>query len=1147
MGIDTAHPRFSARIRAVLAVAGGTFSGAWGQVGDRVVLATGGGDGSVRVWDPWPADPTVAVLPGQTHMALWEAWGQVGGRAVLAAGGVQDGSVRVWDPSAADPVVAVLPVPTGDIMWGAWGQVGERAVLASGGGVSVRVWDPFAADPLVALLPDHTDWGAWAQVGDRAVLATGGKGGSVRVWDPFAADPELTMLAELPGYTGYTGFGFRDWGTWAQVGDRAVLATGGKGGSVRVWDPFAADPELAVLAELPGYTGDNGLGLRQWGAWAQVGDRAVLATGGGDDGSVRVWDPFAADPELAVLAELPGYTGDNGLGLRQWGAWAQVGDRAVLATGGGDDGSVRVWEPLAADPVVAVLPALSGGLWGAWAQVGSKAVLATGHNLSVLVWELVQLEPVQRLPSIRSDAREAAGAIDLLGRTVESTALADVITARSARPPLAIGLFGQWGEGKSLFLEMIQHQVKVRAAEAGRHDPITHGAVRQVRFNAWHYAETDLWAGLVAELFSQLQDQSNNPGRAQRERSRLTTELVDARHIQQQRVSAKARLEDLRHVQQGITQGLWDRLPLATRQRARVLLGDHPERLDAEILAAAGHTRSVGQTGLMLLRRMPWWAWLLGALGAAGFVAFVVWGPALAGWIHSLPLVISAVALATGGANAWAKTATSRAAISKAWSTARKFLDEEADRLDTAVRVAEAEVDQLDTQLQNLTAAGQLAGIVQERHTAGSYRERLGLMTEIRQDFERMATLLRAAAGTPTADDAKDAVGDQLPAIDRIVLYIDDLDRCPPDRVVEVLEAIHLMLAVELFVVVVAVDPTWLLNALATHYRDLFRRPTTSAADAAPTGDEQVAGELAATGPAQYLEKIFQIVLTIPAMDDNGYRLLVHDVLGRRSNVGVLSSDGTLTGAIRSTTTTTVRAAALTLSATTSPVANMTDWWVKKVPSYQLGDLRVVQRIDPLALTEDEHRLIEVYGPPLLATPRSVKRFANSYGLLTAIETAQAGSNERPSLQPVQDLVHLPDGRHFNYSYRAAMTLLAAVIAYPALGPEWLPNLYAAIQQGNIPTWIGYLAETKERLTKRKLNDPTGQWAAMISALEQAGKRAAAMGLALPEKLSIWEPWIVPVGRLSFPSGSAVARLHRTPPTSTASTADEFFGSADLQ
>ena len=54
--------------------------------------------------------------------------------------------------------------------------------------------------------------------------------------------------------------------------------------------------------------------------------------------------------------------------------------------------------------------------------------------------------------------------------------------------------------------------------------------------------------------------------------------------------------------------------------------------------------------------------------------------------------------------------------------------------------------------------------------------------------------------------------------IDRIVLYIDDLDRCSPRQVVDVLQAVHLLLALDLFVVVVGVDPRWLLHALRSEY-----------------------------------------------------------------------------------------------------------------------------------------------------------------------------------------------------------------------------------------------------------------------------------------------------------------------------------------
>src|SRR5262249_7011132 len=55
------------------------------------------------------------------------------------------------------------------------------------------------------------------------------------------------------------------------------------------------------------------------------------------------------------------------------------------------------------------------------------------------------------------------------------------------------------------------------------------------------------------------------------------------------------------------------------------------------------------------------------------------------------------------------------------------------------------------------------------------------------------------------------------PPLERIVLYIDDLDRCPPRRVVEVLTAMQLLLALPLFV---AVDPRWLVRSLEHHHRD---------------------------------------------------------------------------------------------------------------------------------------------------------------------------------------------------------------------------------------------------------------------------------------------------------------------------------------
>src|SRR4029450_3168764 len=62
----------------------------------------------------------------------------------------------------------------------------------------------------------------------------------------------------------------------------------------------------------------------------------------------------------------------------------------------------------------------------------------------------------------------------------------------------------------------------------------------------------------------------------------------------------------------------------------------------------------------------------------------------------------------------------------------------------------------------------------------------------------------------------------QLPRFSRIILYIDDLDRCPPDTVVKVLQAVHLLLTFPLFTVVVAVDARWVSRALRERFPNLL-------------------------------------------------------------------------------------------------------------------------------------------------------------------------------------------------------------------------------------------------------------------------------------------------------------------------------------
>ena len=121
--------------------------------------------------------------------------------------------------------------------------------------------------------------------------------------------------------------------------------------------------------------------------------------------------------------------------------------------------------------------------------------------------------------------------------------------------------------------------------------------------------------------------------------------------------------------------------------------------------------------------------------------------------------------------------------------------------------------------------------------------------------------------------EGEDSEPGELPRIDRIALYIDDLDRCPPQRVVEVLEAVHLILAVPVFVVILAVDPRWLLQSLRLHYSELL--PQRTAAD--KRGDE--VGAAWRSTPAHYLDKIIQVPFALRPMGESSVRSLIRGLL----------------------------------------------------------------------------------------------------------------------------------------------------------------------------------------------------------------------------------------------------------------------------
>ena len=108
-----------------------------------------------------------------------------------------------------------------------------------------------------------------------------------------------------------------------------------------------------------------------------------------------------------------------------------------------------------------------------------------------------------------SCARTGTGRQDPLGIRPDVASFAALLASSSLEPPLAIGLFGPWGSGKTTFLKRLRLAIDKRAAEArssraeSRPTPFV-GNVVQVEFNAWHFAEDALISSLVDTIVREL-------------------------------------------------------------------------------------------------------------------------------------------------------------------------------------------------------------------------------------------------------------------------------------------------------------------------------------------------------------------------------------------------------------------------------------------------------------------------------------------------------------------------------------------------------------------------------------------------------------------------------------------------------------------
>ncbi|MGZ8236449.1 MAG: P-loop NTPase fold protein [Methylobacter sp.] len=344
----------------------------------------------------------------------------------------------------------------------------------------------------------------------------------------------------------------------------------------------------------------------------------------------------------------------------------------------------------------------------------------------------------------------------------------------------------------------------------------------------------------------------------------------------------------------------------------------------------------------------------------------------------------------------------------------------EKQRADALAQQAESAVvvEAKKAELARLTTGTLLDEFLDDRVSNDGYLKELTIFSRIRNDFERLSDLMTKANEEYVAGQAVNGKVVGPPTVSRIVLYIDDLDRCPANRVVEVLKLVHLLLAFPLFVCVAAVDPRWITQCL---------HQAPGLIDAA--GGLDLTDEVGIPATAtDYLEKIFQIPLWLRPVPSEQCAAVARTLLDPSESLEEPRFD--------------LPVKALSKVVVTSP-AN---------PEGPEGEDDAPREapIDPDLISGKELRFLDQLGGLLGGNPRSLKRFVNTYRL---VKTALSDVELAVFLQPGR-AIEAERGAAMYSPYRICMGQLAVLCTQRKRALDLVRSADKATENLSFTDWL---------------------------------------------------------------------------------------------
>ncbi|MEW1912995.1 hypothetical protein AB0442_31980 [Kitasatospora sp. NPDC085895] len=255
----------------------------------RSVAVTGGGDGTLRVWDldtGQPAGPTITAHTG-TEPAV--ACTVLNGRPIAVTNS-WDTTAHVWDLDTGRPVGEPLTGHTDRVSAVACTVIGGQPVAVTGSyDYTLRMWDLTSGQPIGRPIPT-TGWvldlACTTRYGSPIAVTTT-EDGSIRIWHLNGGHPWGTSLTTHDN----TVFAV----ACTVLDDRPVAVTGSDDNTVRIWDLSTRQPIGEPLTTT---------GTVRTLACTVLDGRPVAVTADTDN-TVHIWDLTTQTATATIPVENP--------------------------------------------------------------------------------------------------------------------------------------------------------------------------------------------------------------------------------------------------------------------------------------------------------------------------------------------------------------------------------------------------------------------------------------------------------------------------------------------------------------------------------------------------------------------------------------------------------------------------------------------------------------------------------------------------------------------------------------------------------------------------------------------------------------------------------------------------------------------------